>query len=86
MTTWGPKEDPPNIYGYGIMKKFIERPEEERGWGHSGRDLGYTANLFYFPHKNVAHIFLINYGSDGGSKLREVFYQFQDELIDLGFE
>ncbi|MGZ8537328.1 MAG: serine hydrolase domain-containing protein [Flavisolibacter sp.] len=86
MTTWGSKADPPNIYGYGIMKKFIERPEQERGWGHSGRDLGYTANLFYFPYKDVAHIFLINYGSDGGSKLREVFYQFQDELIDLGFQ
>lgn len=86
MTTWGSKEDPPNIYGYGIMKKFIDRPEEERGWGHSGRDLGYTANLFYFPQKEVAHIFLINYGSDGGSKLRDVFYQFQDELIDLGFQ
>jgi D-alanyl-D-alanine carboxypeptidase len=82
MKTWGQKADPPNIYGYGIMKKFIERGENA-GIGHSGRDLGYSANMFYFPNKNVSHIFLINYGSDGNSKLRAVFKQFQEELMDL---
>ena len=69
MKTWGKKSDPPNNYGYGIMKKFIERGENA-GIGHSGRDLGYTANMFYFPNKNVSHIFLVNYGSDGDSRLR----------------
>jgi D-alanyl-D-alanine carboxypeptidase len=82
MCTWGTKADPPNIYGYGIMKKFIERGVNA-GIGHSGRDLGYTANMFYFPNKNVSHIFLINYGSDGESKLRQVFKDFQNELLDL---
>ena len=82
MKTWGKKSDPPNIYGYGIMKKFIERGENA-GIGHSGRDLGYTANMFYFPNKNVSHIFLINYGSDGDSRLRAVFKQFQEELLDI---
>src|SRR6185369_2367143 len=43
MRTWGSKADPPNIYGYGIMKKFIERGINA-GIGHSGRDLGYSAN------------------------------------------
>ena len=83
MEFWGLKSDFPNIYGYGIMKKFIYRPEAEWGIGHSGRDLGYTANLFYFPHKSVSHIFLINYGSDGDSRLRNVFKQFQEDLLDL---
>jgi D-alanyl-D-alanine carboxypeptidase len=82
MRTWGAKADPPNIYGYGIMKKFIERGVNA-GIGHSGRDLGYTANMFYFPNKNVSHIFLINYGSDGDSRLRQVFKDFQNELLDL---
>jgi hypothetical protein len=76
------KADPPNLYGYGIMKKFIERGENA-GIGHSGRDLGYSANMFYFSNKNVSHIFLINYGSDGNSKLRAVFKQFQEELLNL---
>ncbi|MEP7107498.1 MAG: hypothetical protein ABI760_05935 [Ferruginibacter sp.] len=64
------------------MKKFIERGDNA-GIGHSGRDLGYTANMFYFPKKQVSHIFLINYGSDGESSLRKVFRQFQEELLDL---
>ena len=82
MRTWGAKADPPNIYGYGIMKKFIERGINA-GIGHSGRDLGYTANMFYFPNKNVSHVFLINYGSDGDSKLKQVFKDFQNELLDI---
>ena len=81
MQTWG-KPDGINEYGYGIMKKFIERGADA-GIGHSGRDLGYTANLFYFPNKDVLHVFLINYGSDSESNLRDVFEQFQDELLNL---
>jgi D-alanyl-D-alanine carboxypeptidase len=80
METYG-KSDGSNRYGYGIMKKFIERGNDA-GIGHSGRDLGYTCNLFYFPSKNVTHIFFINYGTDGASRLREIFYQFQDELLE----
>jgi D-alanyl-D-alanine carboxypeptidase len=81
MQTWG-KRDGINQYGYGIMKKFIDRGADA-GIGHSGRDLGYTANLFYFPSKDVLHVFLINYGSDSESNLRDVFEQFQDELLNL---
>ncbi|WP_276502200.1 serine hydrolase domain-containing protein [Terrimonas pollutisoli] len=80
------KSDGTNRYGYGIMKKFIER-EPHAGWGHSGRDLGYTANLFYFPPVNgraaVTHSLLVNYGTDADSFLKETFKQFQAELLDL---
>ena len=81
MQTYG-KTDALNQYGYGLMKKFISRGVNA-GIGHSGRDLGYTANLFYFPSKQVTHIFFVNYGTDGKSKLRDVFYQFQEDLLDL---
>lgn len=81
MQTWG-KTDDVNQYGYGIMKKFIDRGADA-GIGHSGRDLGYTAYLFYFPNKDVLHVFLINYGSDSKSNLRQVFYDFQEELLNL---
>jgi D-alanyl-D-alanine carboxypeptidase len=80
METYG-KSDGSNRYGYGIMKKFIER-RNDAGIGHSGRDLGYTCNLFYFPSKNVTHVFFVNYGTDGASQLREIFYQFQEELLN----
>jgi D-alanyl-D-alanine carboxypeptidase len=81
MQTYG-KPDEPNQYGYGIMKKFISRGVNA-GIGHSGRDLGYTANLFYFPNKKVTHVFFVNYGTDGNSKLKDVFIQFQDELLNM---
>jgi D-alanyl-D-alanine carboxypeptidase len=79
MQTYG-KPDAPNQYGYGIMKKFIERGVDA-GYGHSGRDLGYSANLFYFPNKQVAHVFFINYGTDAASNLKQVFKDFQEELL-----
>jgi D-alanyl-D-alanine carboxypeptidase len=81
MQTYG-KPDDPNQYGYGIMKKFISRGVNA-GYGHSGRDLGYTANVFYFPNKGVTHAFLVNYGTDSKSNLRQVFYDFQEELLNL---
>jgi D-alanyl-D-alanine carboxypeptidase len=81
MQTYG-KPDFPNQYGYGIMKKFTNRGIDA-GIGHSGRELGYTGNLFYFPHKGVAHAFLINYGTDSDSKLKSVFNNFQEELLNI---
>jgi hypothetical protein len=49
--------------------------------------LGYSANLFYFPAVNgrpaVSHSLLVNYGTDADSFLKEVFRQFQAELLDL---
>lgn len=81
MKTFG-KPDGDNYYGYGIQKSFISRGNDF-GYGHKGRDVGYTANLFYFPAKNVTHIFLINYGTDSKSNLRQVFYDFQEELLNL---
>jgi D-alanyl-D-alanine carboxypeptidase len=76
------KKDEPNYYGYGLQKTFLNHGTNY-GIGHKGRDLGYTANLFYFPAKGIIHIFFINYGTDSKSNLRQVFYDFQEELVVL---
>jgi D-alanyl-D-alanine carboxypeptidase len=81
MQTYG-KQDDTNLYGYGLQKSFLTRGVDA-GIGHKGRDLGYTANLFYFPNKKVLHIFFINYGTDSDSDLKDVFRNFQEELVDL---
>lgn len=81
MLTYG-KEDDPNYYGYGMQKTFLDHGVDY-GIGHKGRDLGYTANLFYFPNKGVVHIFFVNYGTDAKSGLRQTFYDFQEELLNL---
>ncbi len=81
MQTYG-KEDDPNYYGYGIQKTFLNHGNDY-GIGHKGRDLGYTANLFYFPSKGVIHVFFVNYGTDSDSGLKKVFNDFQEELLNI---
>ncbi len=66
----------------GIMKDFLDRPEDEFGIGHRGRDLGYTADCFYFPNQDATLVYMINYGTDAKSELREVFYEFREEIVD----
>jgi hypothetical protein len=46
-------------------------------------DLGYSANLFYFPNKGIIHVFFVNYGTDADSGLKQVFFDFQEELLNL---
>jgi len=81
MQTYGKKDDP-NYYGYGIQKTFLDHGDNY-AIGHKGRDLGYTANLFYFPNKGIIHVFFVNYGTDSKTNLRQVFYDFQEELVKL---
>lgn len=81
MQTYG-KQDGDNRYGYGIQQSYLSRGIDY-GIGHKGRDLGYTANMFYYPNKGVLNIFFINYGTDADSDLKDVFVEFSDELLDL---
>jgi D-alanyl-D-alanine carboxypeptidase len=81
MQTYG-KQDDTNLYGYGIQKSYLDKGINF-GIGHKGRDLGYTANMFYFPNKGVLHIFFINYGTDADSDLKQVFRDFVNEMVDL---
>jgi D-alanyl-D-alanine carboxypeptidase len=83
MMTFG-KPDDTNYYGYGTQKSYIRGADY--GIGHKGRDLGYTANLFYFPGKEVLHIFFINYGTDADSKLKDVFREFVEELVTVSLQ
>lgn len=71
-----------NYYcGTGCIKKYTEK--KAWGIGHTGRDLGYNANLFYFPQRNCSIIFFINYGTNGNSSLKQTFLDFESELTDL---
>ena len=80
MQTYGPPDEI-NNYGVGIMKKFNDRGLNY-GIGHSGRDLGYSADLFYFPEKKFYTNFFVNYGTDSDSYLRQVFRDFENEIMD----
>jgi D-alanyl-D-alanine carboxypeptidase len=70
-----------NFYtGAGIVKKFTEK--SAFGIGHTGRDLAYSADLFYFPDKDIIMVFFVNYGTDGTTSLKSVFEAFENELVD----
>jgi len=73
-------EDDDYWTGYGAVKKFMNKPAY--GIGHTGRDLGYVADLFYFPDRNIIMAFCVNYGTDGDSFLKPVFLDFESELVD----
>ena len=68
--------------GLGIFKDFLERAPDEYAYGHRGRDLGYTADMYWFPAKDYTLTYLINYGTDAKSALRPVFYDFRKAMAD----
>lgn len=70
-------------YGVTIRKDFYDRPNNGYGLGHPGRDLAYTADLFYFPNQDFTLAYIINYGTDAQSKLRAVFDAFRVEIVDV---
>jgi D-alanyl-D-alanine carboxypeptidase len=78
------QEDTDFFTGYGVIKKFTEKPNY--GIGHTGRDLGYNADLFYFPERNITMVFFVNYGTNGESALKQVFFDFESELVDKVLE
>lgn len=69
--------------GQGTMKDFIHRAAgDEYAYGHRGRDLGYSADMFYFPEKGQTMILIVNYGTDGESALRPSFYALRTRIVD----
>ena len=76
-------EDSSDRYlGPGIMKDFVSLTATGfYGLGHRGRDLAYSADLFYFPEKNQVMALIVNYGTDGESLLRPVFYDLRKEIV-----
>jgi len=79
MQTYAQEKD--DFYcGMGIIKKFTKKLNY--GIGHTGRDLGYVADLFYFPERNITMVFFVNYGTNGESSLKQVFFDFESELVD----
>jgi D-alanyl-D-alanine carboxypeptidase len=83
MLTFSPIVETGKLIGLGTMKDFIPMGEDKFAYGHRGRDLAYTADLFYFPNQNTTMALLINYGTDANSSLRPLFSQFREELANI---
>ncbi len=84
MTTITSESVPRNIaFGVAIRKDFLDRDVNEYGLGHRGRDLAYSADLYYFPNQDITLSYLVNYGTDAESGLQDVFFDFRSDLVDL---
>lgn len=90
MMRFIPEEDPGKIandlfLGSGIMQRWFNQPlgGPDYGIGHTGRDLAYSANSFYFPNHQTICCFLVNYGTNGESGLKKVFFDFQAAVTDI---
>lgn len=82
LTFTKPDDDYNRANGLGIFKDFLERAPEQFAYGHRGRDLGYTADMFWFPNQDYTMTYLINYGTDAKSTLKDVFLDFRKEIVD----
>lgn len=71
--------------GVSCFKDFIDigDPAKDYAWGHRGRDLSYSADLFYFPEHHAIMSMIVNYGTDGDSPLRPVFKEMRDEVAKI---
>ncbi len=73
--------------GLGIFKQsFKDRPDDEYGLGHGGRDLQYSADLYWFPKNNTRMSYLVNYGTNGSSTLKPVFSEFRKKVVEQIFK
>jgi len=69
--------------GLAIYKDFITREDTtEYSYGHRGRDLGYSADLDWFPKNNTTMALIVNYGTDGESPLKPVFKELRNAIVD----
>ncbi|MCB0568237.1 MAG: beta-lactamase family protein [Phaeodactylibacter sp.] len=87
MLTYTEREyDNDRAFGITVNKDFIGRAPDEFGLGHRGRDLAYTADLYYFPNQDITIAYLVNYGTDANSGLKPVFLEFRNKMVDLIME
>ena len=85
MLVFNPTVESRKLLGVACFKDFIDigDPEKDYAWGHRGRDLNYSADLFYFPEHNAIMSMIVNYGTDGDSPLRPVFMEMRDDVARL---
>lgn len=55
-------------------------PEDLHAYGHAGGDIGYSANLNFFPHNNTVFAATFNYGTNLPSALGDELYNLRDAL------
>ena len=83
-------EDPSNDerwFGLGCYRDFQTREDPTQvAFGHRGKDLAYSADLFYFPNQDVTFTYIMNYGANGDSYLRPALLEFRNDVVNKMME
>jgi D-alanyl-D-alanine carboxypeptidase len=67
-----------------IHREFMEYlPDSIKCYGHGGGDIGYSANLNYFPHNKTIFAATYNYGSNLPTAIGEEVQNLRKEIIQL---
>ena len=82
MQTFREAEAYPGI-GLGVMQDFPEDSMSRYAVGHSGKDLAYSGEMWYFPQGDLTFISLVNYGFNGDSDLNPVYEAFRDSVVKV---
>ena len=85
MLTFADNVESRKYLGLGVFKDYIDGnfAEDEYAYGHRGRDLGYSADMFYFPNQDITVTLLVNYGTNAKSNLQDIFLDFRYEIADI---
>ena len=82
MMQFSPGASPDKQYGLGVVKEFLNYAPGRYGYGHSGGDLGYTADLYWLPEKQASLALIVNCGTDRIGSLNTAYENFKTELAD----
>ncbi len=86
LTFIGMEEEKNRSIGITVMKDLLERAPDEFAYGHRGRDLAYSSDAYYFPNQDITLVYLVNYGTNSDTPIRDVFEEFRIALIDKVLE
>lgn len=71
----------------GIHREYMDvLPKSVIAYGHGGGDIGYSANLNYFPHNETIFAATFNYGTNLPSALGKELDKLRIELVKLAAE
>jgi len=86
LTFVGMEEERSRSIGITVMKDLLDRASDEFAYGHRGRDLAYSSDAYYFPNQDITLVYLVNYGTNSDTPIRDVFEEFRLALIDKVLE
>lgn len=81
MMQWKFNQDD-TYFGLGLFRKFSGDIKKVT-IGHTGGDLGYACEVYYYPYNNNYYVTCINYGTNGETFLTPIYAEYVEKLKNL---